>query len=118
AFSGATSVTVPNAPSGLGATAISWSQINLNWTDNSTNETNFIVERALTSTFSSITSFSLPAGTTSFSDTGLAAGTNYYYLLKANNRAGNSPYSHFPSATTHVASPPPASPPHQHRNLN
>ncbi len=103
--------TVPYAPSGFGATAVSASQINLTWTDNSTDETNFIVERALTSAFSSITSFTLPAGTTSSSDTGLAAGTTYYYRVKANNGAGSSPYSNVASATTQVASPPPASPP-------
>ena len=39
-------VTIPNAPSSLTATAASSSQINLAWTDNSTNETGFKVERA------------------------------------------------------------------------
>src|SRR5205807_101467 len=36
----------PAAPSGLTAVAASTSQINLSWTDNSTNETGFLVERS------------------------------------------------------------------------
>ena len=38
--------TVPNAPTGLVATAVSSSQIDLTWTDNAGNETGFIVERS------------------------------------------------------------------------
>src|SRR4029077_19099293 len=46
---------LPAAPSGLTATAVSSSQINLNWTDNSTNETGFKVERSVNNqTFSQI----------------------------------------------------------------
>ena len=39
------SPTSPAPPSGLTATAASSSQINLNWTDNATNETGFKIER-------------------------------------------------------------------------
>src|SRR5204862_263239 len=48
----ASATTLPNppaAPSGLSATAISTSAINLAWTDNSSNEGNFIVARSTTS---------------------------------------------------------------------
>ena len=37
---------VPTAPSGLTATAVSSSQINLSWTDNSNNETGFKIDQA------------------------------------------------------------------------
>src|SRR4029077_15043161 len=37
--------TVPAAPSNLTATAVSTSQVNLSWTDNSNNETGFKIER-------------------------------------------------------------------------
>jgi len=96
--SSATTLSVPNAPSGLTATAISTTQINLAWADNSTNETNFIVERSLTSSFSSITSFTLPANQTALSDTGLGAGT-YYYRVKATNENGSSAYSNTATAS-------------------
>src|SRR5206468_12564526 len=41
----------PAAPSSLAATATSSSQINLSWTDNSSNESGFKIERATDSAF-------------------------------------------------------------------
>src|SRR5438309_405691 len=38
--------TSPNAPSGLGATPASATSINLNWTNNATNQTGFHLDRA------------------------------------------------------------------------
>ncbi len=91
----------PNAPSGLTAKAVSASEIDLTWTDNSNNETNFILERSTTSTFANITPFTLPANTTSYSDhVGLLPGTRYYYRVKATNNAVDSAYSDPVSATT------------------
>ncbi|MGA1979975.1 MAG: glycoside hydrolase family 9 protein [Sedimentisphaerales bacterium] len=95
--------TVPTAPSGLTATAASSSQINLAWTDNSSNETGFYVERSTSSTsgFSQIAS--LGANVTTYSSTGLAASTRYYYRVRAYNSAGNSAYSNTANATTQAA---------------
>src|SRR5262249_26236706 len=104
-FAGAPTTT-PNAPSGLVTSATSTSQINLTWVDNSTNEANFIVERDVSSAFSSITSLTVSANTTSFSDINLQAGTTYYYRVKAINGAGNSNYSNVSNATTQSPSPP------------
>ncbi|TAK96714.1 MAG: hypothetical protein EPO07_14265, partial [Verrucomicrobia bacterium] len=68
----------PAAPSGLAATPVSPTQINLAWTDNSTNETNFLIERSLNNvTFNQIALTG--AGATSYPDTGLAGNTTYYY---------------------------------------
>ncbi len=89
----------PIAPSGLAATTISSSQINLAWVDNSTNENSFRIERSLNnSTFSEVGSTG--ANVTSFSDTGLLSGTTYYYRLFARNAGGDSGYSSVASATT------------------
>ena len=95
----------PTAPSNLGATAISTSQINLNWsaaTDN-VGVTNYLVERCLTSscTFAQIGT----TASTTFSSTGLTAGTGYSYRVRATDAAGNlGSYSNTASATTTAAS--------------
>lgn len=91
----------PAAPGGLTATAASSSQINLSWTDNSTNETGFIIQRSLNGTdFSPLTT--VGANVTSHSDTGLAASTTYYYRVIAHNSIGDSGYS-AANATTQPA---------------
>jgi C1A family cysteine protease len=91
----------PAAPSGLTATPASASQINLAWTANSTNQTGFEIERC---TGASCTIFSplasVGANATSYSDTGLTAGTSYTYEVYAYNTAGNSADSNSVSAET------------------
>src|SRR4029079_12650171 len=79
-FVGTGSTPPPTAPSGLSATAVSSSQINLAWTDNSNNEDSFIVARGTTSggPYTDITTTA--ANATSFNNTGLAASTTYYYV--------------------------------------
>ena len=83
----------PQAPSGLSASLLSVSSIGLAWTDNSTNETGFKVERSPDGT-SGWTQVQLTAAdATTCEDTGLSAGTAYYYRVKAINAAGASAYS-------------------------
>jgi LmbE family N-acetylglucosaminyl deacetylase len=96
----------PVAPSGLVASPVSSSRIDLAWTDNSNNETAILVERALDAggapgTFSQIAS--LAANTTAYSNTGLIASTPYWYRVRATNSAGNSAYSNSSAATTPAA---------------
>ena len=98
--------TAPAAPSGLTATAISTTQVNLSWVDNSPNETGFRIERSIGTNFVEITT--VGAGITTFSDTGLVPGTNYLYRVRATNLLGDSAYSNQATATTLV--PPPATP--------
>jgi Secretion system C-terminal sorting domain/Fibronectin type III domain len=91
--------TLPTAPSSLSASVASNTQINLSWTDNSTNENGFLVERATGSgAFAQIVS--LGANITTYSNTGLVAGTAYNFRVRANNAVGNSAYSNTASATT------------------
>jgi hypothetical protein len=87
------------APSNLTATAISSSQINLTWQDNSSDETGFEIERKTGSgSYSQIAT--LGANVASYSDAFLSAGTIYYYRVRAYTAAGNSDYSNEASATT------------------
>jgi hypothetical protein len=91
----------PAAPGNLAATAVSTSQINLTWADNSTNETGFVLERATNSAFTAgLTTVNLGANTASYSATGLAAGTTYWFRVRAVNIGGASANSNVASATT------------------
>lgn len=88
-----------NAPTNLAGTAISKSQINLTWSDNSTNESSFEVERSVdNATFVSVAI--LGANQVSFSDSGLAAATTYYYRVRACNSTDCSAYSSTASVKT------------------
>ncbi len=97
------SCTAPTAPSGLAATATSSSQINLSWTAGTSScaVTNNIF-RSTTSGFTPSTSNQIASGVsgTTFSNTGLAASTTYFYLVEATNSGGTSGPSNQASATT------------------
>jgi hypothetical protein len=97
----ATPLALPAAPSNLLAIAISKSQINLSWTDNSTNETGFRIERCKGSTCTNFTQIAtVGSNTTTYASTGLSANTVYRYRIYAYNTSGNSPYSNIVKATT------------------
>ena len=89
----------PAAPTNLTATAASSSQINLGWTDNASNESNYKVERSLDGVSFTVVA-DLPANTTSYSSTGLAASTQYFYQVIASNSTGDSAPSKTAKATT------------------
>jgi hypothetical protein len=90
---------VLSAPTGLAATAVSGSEIDVVWTDNSSTETAFLVDRSPDgNTFSQIAS--LPAGSTSYASKGLTANTTYYYRVRAQSSFGSSAPSNTASATT------------------
>ena len=111
AVTGGTPPSPPAAPSGLTATAASSSQINLSWTDNSTNESGFRIERCQGSGCTSFAQIvEVGANVTSYSNTGLAASTTYVYRVRAFNSGGNSAYSNTATATTQAAPSPPAAP--------
>jgi len=101
----------PAAPSGLSATASSATQINLAWTDNSTNEAGFKIERCQgvgCANFAQIDQ--VGAGTTGYSDTSVAASTTYVYRVRATNGGGDSAYSNTAAATTPAPLVPPTAP--------
>lgn len=91
----------PAAPSNLIASAISGTQINLSWTDNSGNESGFRIERCTGSTCTNFVQIAeVTANITSFPNTGLAKNTTYRYRVRSFNGSGNSAYSNIASATT------------------
>jgi hypothetical protein len=77
-------------------------QFTLTWTDNSTNETGFTVERApgLNATTGWLVLNNVGANVTSYVDAGLPNETSYSYRLCAYNTAGKSGYSNTASGTT------------------
>lgn len=88
----------PAAPSNLSATPGSSSQIDLAWTDNSSDEVEFEIERSDGSGFALVAS--VAADTESYSDTNLSASTTYDYRVNARNANGSSAYSNTATATT------------------
>lgn len=97
----AMSATPPAAPSNLSATVISSSQVDLSWTDNASTETGFIVQRRFPATTGSWQQVGVTlAGTTTFSDTGLASSSQYEYRVCAYNGGGSSAFTSGATATT------------------
>jgi hypothetical protein len=94
--------TIPAAPTNLVATPASGTQINLTWTDNSTNESGFIIQRSTSATGPFVQIAVVGAGVTTYSDTALSTGT-YYYQVAATNSVGTSAFTNVATATTPVA---------------
>jgi hypothetical protein len=90
---------VPGAPTGLSATAMSSSRIDLSWSAASGLVSRYRIERRTESGSFAVTD-SVAAGTLSYQDTGLSAGTLYFYRVQACNASGCSAYSAEASATT------------------
>ena len=91
---------VPTSPTNLSATAVSSSEINLRWTDNSYGEDGFKIVRktGASGIFSQIAV--TPANTTFYSDTGLDELTTYHYRVSAYRGLSSSEFSVDTSVTT------------------
>ena len=99
-----TAENTPEAPSNLSASVESATSIKITWTDNSSNETGFKIERNTSGgSYSQITTVS--ANATNYTDTGLVSGVKYYYRVQAYNTAGNSAYSNEVETTTGETTP-------------
>ncbi len=107
-FTTAGSEPAPSAPTGLSATAISSSRIDLSWTDTST-ETGYRVERSPNGSTGWTEIASLTANQTSYSDLSVSAQQTCFYRVRGVNSGGFSPYSTNASATTPAAPQPSAS---------
>jgi hypothetical protein len=78
----------PAAPSGLTATPGTGPAVALAWTDNATNPaaTDNLIQRATDAGFTqNVTTVSIDGAATSYSDSSVAAGTTYYYRVRAEN---------------------------------
>src|SRR5205823_1853965 len=93
-----TSTGVPAAPTNLIATAISSSQITLNWQDNSDNEGRFEIFRSTDGVAFGFLA-QVGANVTNFTNSGLTAGVTYFYRVRGVNSVGNSGWSNVASAT-------------------
>jgi len=87
------------APSALNAVAVSWSQINLAWTDNASNEDGYKIERSTDGThFTPVATVGM--NVTAYVDPGLSRNKTYYYRVRAFLGTSNSAYSNIASAKT------------------
>jgi len=93
-------LTAPNAPTGLTQNfdSTNW-RVNLSWTDNSTNEEKFKIERkpdgGVYSEFAQTN-----ADVANYADSTVSPNTTYWYRLRASNSVGDSAYSNEVSVTT------------------
>src|SRR4249920_1718957 len=97
--------TAPTTPTGLTATAMSASQVNLGWTASTDNVavTGYILQRCQGAGCTAWVTIATPTGTT-YSDTGLTATTTYRYWVRATDAAGNlSAWSSIVTVTTLAA---------------
>ncbi len=96
----------PSPPSGVRVTTISNKALSVTWRDNSSNETQFRIERKK-GTSGSWSQIAKPGqNVTSYTDSGLSSNTTYYYRLRACNGEGCSAYSSSASGITKYERPP------------
>ncbi|MDW7678451.1 MAG: fibronectin type III domain-containing protein, partial [Bacillota bacterium] len=82
----------PAAPSNLTATRDLPASVELTWTDNSSNESSFVVHRTTrSSSYKEIGTTA--ADVTTFTDTTAEYGVSYFYKVKATNAAGDSDFT-------------------------
>ena len=98
--------TAVEAPSGLTATAVSSSGVDLNWRDNSDNETGFRVQRRQGDSDDWAPVGTTATNATTFSDAGLLADTLYHYRVQAFNDTESSSFSNQAAVTTSSLHPP------------
>ncbi|HYR91037.1 MAG TPA: fibronectin type III domain-containing protein [Terriglobia bacterium] len=104
-----TDTVAPSAPSSLTTTVVSATRIDLSWAASTDNVgvTGYRVERCQGANCTTFAQIATPIATT-YSNTGLTAGTSYSYRVRAVDAAGNlSAYSNTASA---IASAPPTAP--------
>ncbi len=93
---------------GIGSAAGAATQLTLTWTDNSTNEDGFTIQRRTSPTGTYSALVTVGADATSYADTTVAGGQAYCYRVQAYNSAGASGFSNEACATAPTAAPAPS----------
>src|SRR5262249_14415895 len=93
-------ITTLSAPTSLTTTAVSSSQINLTWTDNSASESGFRIEQSPVDDLHFTEIATVGPNVTSYNASGLTEGTKYYYQVRAYNTIATSAYTSEKNATT------------------
>jgi fibronectin type 3 domain-containing protein/photosystem II stability/assembly factor-like uncharacterized protein len=83
----------PDAPTALTITGVTSSRVSLSWTDNSSSETGYVIERATSSTGTFLPYDSVSANVTSRNVTGLSELSRYYFRVKTKDAYGYSGYT-------------------------
>jgi chitinase len=102
------------APTNATASATSTSTVDLRWTDTNSTEFAYLIERSASATVGFVEIARIARDSVSFTNTGLAAATTYYYRVRATSGKGHktqySAYSGVVIATTQQGTPPPPPP--------
>jgi uncharacterized protein (TIGR02145 family) len=88
----ASGTTILEEPTGLTATPVTDTRIDLAWTDNSAHETAYLIERG-TDGIVFVQIASIAAGSVSHQDNTCSPNTRYYYRVRASNTGNYSAYS-------------------------
>ena len=90
---------VPEAPGALTAVALGTAGVDLRWTDNSSNESRFELERSTTASFgTSVHRVLVGSDSTRLQDDEVVPGQTYYYRIRAVSPSGTSGFSATASA--------------------
>ena len=88
---------MPAVPASLTAAAVSRSEVRLSFVDKAADEAGFTVQRSLDgqtwTTVANLGAAPGSGGTATYSDSGLARRTGYYYRVAAFNSAGSSVFT-------------------------
>ena len=98
--------TPPTTPSDLSLTAVSATEIELTWADNSNDETGFKIERSRDQENWTVVA-TTAADVTRYRDTDLTSNTQYYYRLSAINDSGDSAATFAQVTTDSITKPQP-----------
>ncbi len=101
---------IPSAPSGLTATALTASRVDLTWTDNASDELNFELERSTTGVGGWTLINSPAANATAYSDTALPNSADAWYRIRAVNASGASAWSNVAYVVFLLVGRPPITP--------